>query len=191
MWALPTCLPGPCTVPRRGNSRADPAPSQGRALAGPQHPSRAPHPPGITSEIPAAGRFSWRGTRPSHCCTPAATGSRCWSTRGARTPRRRNALWHGAGGSGLLLGLPPFPPSHLPCLTTAQLVAPLGAVDDAVAAHGAVLAALRWLLVQDARLRPPEHDWNQENATLRPGLAVSDGLCPTWVGIWSIPHHWV
>lgn len=100
----------------RGNSTADPALRQGRGLAGPQHPSRTTHPPGITSEIPAAGRFSWRGTRPSHCCTLAATGSRCWSRRGARTPRMRSALWDGAGGSGVLSapGIPSFSPSQLP-----------------------------------------------------------------------------
>lgn len=159
-----------------GSSTAEPAHSQGRGLAGPQQPSGTSQTPGITSEIPAAGRFSWRRTRPSHCCTPAATGSRCWSRRGARTPRMRSALWDGAGGSGVLLGLPPLPPSHSWCLTAAQLVAPLGAVDDAIAAHGAVLAALCRLLVQDARLRAPEHDWKQENTTLRPGLPVGEGL---------------
>lgn len=56
------------------------------------------------------------------------------------------------------------------CLTAAQLVTPLGAVDDAVATHGAVLAVLGRLLVHDAGLRPPEHNWKQANSMVRPGL---------------------
>lgn len=56
------------------------------------------------------------------------------------------------------------------CLTAAQLITPLRAVDDAVAAHRAVLAALSRLLVHDAGLRPPEHNWKQANAVVRLGL---------------------
>lgn len=83
-----------------GKSTGPHAPGQGsrarampRGLAGPQCPSRMTHPRGITSEIPAAGRSFWRRSHPRRCCTPAATGSQCWSRCGARTRRTRSALW--------------------------------------------------------------------------------------------------
>lgn len=146
--------------------------------AGPQHPSRTTQLRGITSEIPAAGRSFWRRSRPRRCCTPAATGSQHWSRCGARTRQMRSALqgWsRRVSGTQHPGGSPHSHPPGSRCLTAAQLVTPLGAVDDAIAAHGAVLAALSRLLVHDAGLRPPEHNWKQVNAVVRLGLPA--GAC--------------
>lgn len=81
-----------------------------------RQPNRTTHSQGLTSEIPVAGRSFWRRNHPRCCCTLAATGSRCWSRRGAGTRLTRSALWGWSRGSVVLRaqGLPSFPPPQLP-----------------------------------------------------------------------------